>query len=179
MQNRMGGNNNDMQNGTNGNQNNMTDNNTQNNGNQSADQSNTGSQNNVTGTSSTKKGNIHMITDGVGTGTDGTTNDTQQDNDGIVDGVVGNAIDSIVGGVTDVILDIAGIRDRHTTVQNRYANMNGFSIQNTTDTDNNYRVTYVIDYDTISDNDLSNLNLSRDINTLRDTYTSQGFSCSK
>ena len=36
--------------------------------------------------------------DGVGTGTDGTTNDTQIDNDGIIDGVVGSAIDSIVSG---------------------------------------------------------------------------------
>ncbi len=51
--------------------------------------------------------------DGVGTGTDGTTNDTQIDEDGIIDGIVGSTIDSIVNGVTDVILDIAGLRDRH------------------------------------------------------------------
>ena len=116
--------------------------------------------------------------DGIETGTDGTTNDTQIDDDGIIDGVVGSAIDSIVGGVTDVILDIAGIRDRHANVLNTYGNMPGFSVQNTTDnTDNNYMVTYVIDYDTISDTDLASLNLSRNINTLRDNYTSQGFSC--
>lgn len=116
--------------------------------------------------------------DGIETGTDGTTNDTQIDDDGIIDGVVGSAIDSIVGGVTDVILDIAGIRDRHANVLNTYGNMPGFSVQNTTDnTDNNYMVTYVIDYDTISDTDLASLNLSRNINTIRDNYTSQGFSC--
>ena len=116
--------------------------------------------------------------DGIETGTDGTTNDTQIDDDGIIDGVVGSAIDNIVGGVTDVILDIAGIRDRHANVLNTYGNMPGFSVQNTTDnTDNNYMVTYVIDYDTISDTDLASLNLSRNINTLRDNYTSQGFSC--
>ena len=116
--------------------------------------------------------------DGIETGTDGTTNDTQIDDDGIIDGVVGSAIDSIVGGVTDVILDIAGIRDRHANVLNTYGNIPGFSVQNTTDnTDNNYMVTYVIDYDTISDTDLASLNLSRNINTLRDNYTSQGFSC--
>ena len=116
--------------------------------------------------------------DGIETGTDGTTNDTQIDDDGIIDGVVGSAIDSIVGGVTDVILDIAGIRDRHANVLNTYGNMPGFSVQNTTDnTDNNYMVTYVIDCDTISDTDLASLNLSRNINTLRDNYTSQGFSC--
>ena len=118
--------------------------------------------------------------DGVGTGTDGTTNDTQPDNDGIIDGVVGSAIDSIVNGVTDVILDISGIRDRHMTVQNTYGNMTGFSVQNTNDTDdNNYTVTYVIDYDTISDDDLATLNLSRDIDTLKSNYTSQGFTCNE
>ena len=116
--------------------------------------------------------------DGVGTGTDGTTNDTQVDDDGIIDGVVGSAIDSIVGGVTDVILDISGIRDRHANVLNTYGNMTGFSVQNTTDnTDNDYRVTYVIDYDTISDDNLSSLNLSRNINTMRNSYTTQGFTC--
>lgn len=118
-------------------------------------------------------------TPGVGTGTDGTTNDSQQNKDGIVDGVVGNAIDQIVEGVTDTILDIAGLKDRHATVQNRYGNIQGFSVQNTTETNNNYKVTYVIDYDTISDTDLKTLNLSRDINTLEDYYTSQGYTCSK
>lgn len=116
---------------------------------------------------------------GVGTGTDGTTNDTQKNDDGIIDGVIGSAIDQIIGGVTDTILDVAGLKDRHTTVQNRYGNIAGFSVQNTTDTDNNYMVTYVIDYDTISDNDLGTLNLSRNIDTLRDNYTKQGYTCSK
>lgn len=119
-------------------------------------------------------------TDGVGTGTDGTTNDDFPDNDGIVDGIVGSAIDSIVNGVTGSILDISGLRDRHANVQNTYGNMTGFSVQNTNDnTDNDYRVTYVIDYDSISDADLATLNLSRDINTLRRNYTNQGFTCAE
>ena len=118
--------------------------------------------------------------DGVGTGTDGTTNDTQVDNDGIIDGVIGSTIDGIVGGVTDTILDIAGIRDRHTSVLNTYGNIPGFSVQDTMDnTDNDYKVTYVIDFDTISDNDLALLNLSRDITTLRSNYTNNGFYCSE
>ncbi len=117
------------------------------------------------------------VTDGVGTGTDGTTNDTQIDNDGIIDGVVGSAIDSVINGITDVILDISGLRDRHTTVKNTYGNINGFSSQNIDDTDNNYTVTYIIDYDTISDEDLATLNLSRNIDILRSNYTSQGFTC--
>ena len=117
-------------------------------------------------------------TDGVGTGTDGTTDDNSVDDDGIIDGVVGSAIDTIINGVTTTILDISGLRDRHATVQNTYANMNGFSVQNTTDvTDNDYTVTYVIDYDNISDEDLNSLNLVRDINTLRSNYTNQGFTC--
>lgn len=115
--------------------------------------------------------------DGVGTGTDGTTNDTQLDNDGIIDGVVGSAIDSVINGITGIILDVAGLRDRHATVQNTYGNINGFSVQNTNDTDNSYTVTYVIDYDTISDDDLITLNLSRNIDTLRSIYTTQGFTC--
>lgn len=115
--------------------------------------------------------------DGVGTGTDGTTNDTQIDDDGVIDGVVGSAIDTIVGGVTGIILDSAGLRDRHATVQNTYGNVNGFSVQNTKDQDNNYMVTYVIDYDTISDTDLARFNLSRDLDTMRDNYVNQGFTC--
>ena len=116
--------------------------------------------------------------DGVGTGTDGTTADTQVDDDGIIDGVVGSAIDSIINGVTDVILDVSGIRDRHADVQSTYGNMNGFSVQNTTDnTDNDYKVTYIIDYDNISDSDLATLNLSRNVNNLRNIYVSQGFTC--
>ena len=116
--------------------------------------------------------------DGVGTGTDGTTNDTQMDNDGIIDGAVGSAIDSVINGVTSVILDIAGIRDRHMNVQNMYGNINGFSVQNIDDmSDNDYTVTYIIDYDNISDDDLATLNLSRDIDTIRSNYLAQGFTC--
>ena len=116
-------------------------------------------------------------TDGVGTGTDGTTSDTNIDDDGIVDGVVGSAIDTIVGGVTGIILDSAGLRDRHANVQNTYGNITGFSVQNTNDANNNYKVTYVIDYDTISDSDLARFNLSRDLDTMRDSYVNQGFTC--
>ena len=115
--------------------------------------------------------------DGVGTGTDGTTNDTQIDNDGIVDGVVGSVIDTIVGGVTGIILDAAGLRDRHAMVQNTYGNINGFSVQNTDDTNNNYSVTYVIDYDSISDDDLKSFNLSKSLDELRNNYVNQGFTC--
>lgn len=115
--------------------------------------------------------------DGVGTGTDGTTNDNGIDNDGIIDGIIGETIDDIIGGMTDIILDISGIKDRHVAVQNAYGSINGFSVGSTTDTNNNYKVTYVIDYDAITEEDLSRFNLSRDLNTLRDNYINQGFTC--
>ena len=133
--------------------------------------------NGTTRDTTTNNGGTTNHTDGVGTGTDGTTNDTNFDKDGIVDGVVGSVIDTIVGGVTGVILDAAGLRDRHNNVQSTYGNVNGFSVQNTNDANNNYRVTYVIDYDTISDDDLASFNLSRDFDSLRTTYVNQGFTC--
>ena len=61
-------------------------------------------------------------TDGVGTGTDGTTDDTDTDNDGIIDGVVGEALDDVVTGVSDGILDIAGIKSRHNARFGTYTN---------------------------------------------------------
>lgn len=123
------------------------------------------------------KNNTNKEQDGVGTGTDGTTNDTIIDDDGIIDGVVGETFDSIIKGVTDTILDVSGIKDRHTNIQNTYNGINGFSVQNITDVDDNYKVTYILDYDNISDEDLNRLNLSRNINTQRDNYTAQGFTC--
>ena len=166
---RIGGNNTGTTtNGMNGDITNTNDMNGNNNG--------TNGNNGITGyTTDTNNNDNHK--DGVGTGTDGTTNDTQIDDDGVIDGVVGSAIDTIVGGVTDIILDSAGLRDRHATVQNTYGNVNGFSVQNTTDNNDNYMVTYVIDYDTISDNDLARFNLSRDLDTMRDNYVNQGFTC--
>ena len=138
---------------------------------------NTGTNNNgITGYNANNN-DTDAHTDGVGTGTDGTTNDTHRDDDGVVDGVVGSAIDAIVGTVTSIILDSAGLRDRHATVQNTYGNVTGFSVQNTNDTNDNYTVTYVIDYDTISDADLNTFNLSRDLDQMRNTYVNQGFTC--
>ena len=136
-----------------------------------------GNNNGTNDTNTNDNTNNNNEIDGVGTGADGTTNDTQQDDDGIVDGIVGSAIDTIVGGVTGIILDSAGIRDRHATVQNTYGNITGFSVQNTNDVGNNYKVTYVIDYDTISNDDLARFNLSRDLDTMRDNYVNQGFTC--
>lgn len=150
--------------------------------NNSGNNNNTNTGNNTTrntndNTNNNTNGNDKNHTDGVGTGTDGTTNDTHIDDDGVVDGIVGSAIDTIVGGVTGIILDSAGLRDRHATVQNTYGNVNGFSVQNTNDANNNYKVTYVIDYDTISDTDLTTFNLTRNLDDMRTNYVNQGFTC--
>lgn len=181
---RVGGNNTDTTTGnTNNGMNAGTDRtNGTNNANNSGTNSQSGTINTDDGTAYNTNGtnndnNIDEHTDGVGTGTDGTTNDSYYDDDGVVDGVVGSVIDTIVGGVTGIILDSAGLRDRHATVQNTYGNINGFSVQNTNDANDNYTVTYVIDYDTISDEDLTTFNLSRDLDDMRNTYVNQGFTC--
>jgi len=117
--------------------------------------------------------------DGVGTGTDGTTNDdeTDTDNDGIVDGVVGEALDDVVSGVTDGILDIAGIKTRHNTRFGTYTNTEGFTTKIDSDNDTDYKVTYTYDLDKLSDTDLSNFGISRDFKTLRSGYTDRGMTC--
>lgn len=177
---RVGGNNTGDING-NGTDTDMNTGNTDNTGTDVTTGTNNGNNNNtnnngITGyTTDTNNNDKHK--DGIGTGTDGTTNDTYRDDDGVVDGVVGSVIDTIVGTVTGIILDSAGLRDRHATVQNTYGNVNGFSVQNTNDANDNYTVTYVIDYDTISDTDLAGFNLTRDLDQMRDNYVNQGFTC--
>jgi uncharacterized protein YceK len=133
--------------------------------------------------------------DGVGTGTDGSavddnnandtagTIDTNTNNDGnlnsddIVDGVVGDAIDTTIGTVTDTILDIAGIRNTYDNQINTYNNINGFTSKVEVNNDDEYKVVYEIDYDKISDTDLATFNASRDLDSLRSTYESQGLTC--
>ena len=117
--------------------------------------------------------------DGAETGTDGVTSDNGDvDNNEIIDGVVGNAIDSVINAVSDAVLDIIQLQDRHANVQNMYGNINGFYVQNTTNSDDNhYTVTYVIDFDEISDDDLISLNISRNFDDLYSQYIRQGFTC--
>ena len=117
--------------------------------------------------------------DGVGTGTDGTTNDdeTDTDDDGIIDGVVGEALDDVVSGVTDGILDMAGIRSRHNARFGTYVNTEGFTTKIDADNNTDYRVTYTYDLGKLSDADITTFGISRDLEKLKTGYTNRGMTC--
>lgn len=133
-------------------------------------------------------------TDGVGTGTDGTTEDgvenettddnktdgvienNNQDNDGIVDGIVGDAADMLIGGIYNTILDISGLKDRHTNDMNT-TNIEGFTSSVKNNTNNSYKVVYDLDLTKISDDDISRFNVDRSYTTLKKNYTNQGLTC--
>ena len=116
--------------------------------------------------------------DGVGTGTDGTTEDDDvNENDDVVDGAVGDAIVEGTDAVTDAILDIAGIKTTYENQLSTYDNIEGFSYTVDKDTDNEYTVVYKIDMDKISDTDLARFNVARDFTTMQTTYEDQGYTC--
>lgn len=115
--------------------------------------------------------------DGVGTGTDGTTEDDDTDTDGIVDGVVGEALDDVVTGITNGILDIAGIKTRHNEMFGSYTNTEGFMTDIDLDNDTDYKVTYTYDLTKLSDEDITMFGIDKDLNTLRTTYTNRGLTC--
>lgn len=116
-------------------------------------------------------------TDGVGTGTDGTTDDTDKDSDGVIDGVVGETLDDVVTGVTDTILDIAGIKTRHNTRFGTYTNIEGFTTKIDSDNDDDYRVTYTYDLDKLSDANITTFGINKDLNTQKNNLTNQGLTC--
>lgn len=120
---------------------------------------------------------VDVDTDGIDDNDDVNNNDNSVSSDEVVDGVVGDAIDETVDTVTDAILDIAGIR---TTFENQFAaydNMEGFSYEVDTDSDNEYKVIYEIDMDKISDANLATLNIDRDFGTTRTNYENSGYTC--
>lgn len=143
-------------------------------------------------------GNSVGDVDGVGTGTDGTagandddtdndagnandgdavTNDGNLDSDDIVDGVVGDAIDGATSAVTDSILDISGLKDQYANQITAYSNIEGVDYQVIVDNDQEYKISYEIDMDTISDDNLTKFNITRNFTTMRTTYENQGLTC--
>lgn len=122
--------------------------------------------------------------DGVNADTDGldeedniNDNNAGMDSDDVVDGVVGDTIDGVVDGVTDTILDIAGIKDRYENQLSTYDNIEGFTYNVDVDSATEYKITYKIDMDKISDNDLTRFDVTRDFSDIRDNYEGLGYTC--
>lgn len=112
--------------------------------------------------------------DGLNADTDG---NSDTDNNEVVDGVVGDTLDAIVNGVTDTIIDIAGLRDRHNVVSDRYGNIEGVTITVEDDEEESYKVVYDIDMAKISDDNLDIFNLDRSFETLKGSYNTLGLMC--
>ena len=156
-----------------------TGNTTTNDGNTTNDATNNGNTTNDTNNTATQS---REKQDGVNSDSDGLTEENDSDknlkSDDVVDGVVGDAIDGTVDGVTNTILDLAGIR---TTLENQmstYNNIKGFSYKVDKNIDNEYKVIYSIDMDKISDNDLSRFNIpTRDFSDLKKNYQDLGYTC--
>lgn len=156
-----------------------TGNTTTNDGNTTNDTTNNGNTTNDTNNTATQS---REKQDGVNSDSDGLTEENDSDknlkSDDVVDGVVGDAIDGTVDGVTNTILDLAGIR---TTLENQmstYNNIKGFSYKVDKNIDNEYKVIYSIDMDKISDNDLSRFNIpTRDFSDLKKNYQDLGYTC--
>lgn len=156
-----------------------TGNTTTSDGNTTNDTTNNGNTTNDTNNTATQS---REKQDGVNSDSDGLTEENDSDknlkSDDVVDGVVGDAIDGTVDGVTNTILDLAGIR---TTLENQmstYNNIKGFSYKVDKNIDNEYKVIYSIDMDKISDNDLSRFNIpTRDFSDLKKNYQDLGYTC--
>ncbi len=137
--------------------------------------------NDNTRTGDTTRNNNNTM-DGVDTDTDGldrnnTSNNDSIDSDDVVDGVVGDTIDGAINGVTDTILDLAGIKRTYENQMNTYNNIEGFSYKVDTDDDDRYKVIYEIDMDKISDDDLTRFNVTRDFSDIRKNYEDLGYTC--
>lgn len=118
-------------------------------------------------------------TDGVGTGTDGTTSDKDVKNEKpeVVDGVVGKVIDTIIGETIDTVYDISGLSDKHKLAQARYDDIEGITYDVITTSATQYKVVYTIDMNKLSDNNLVLFNLNRDYTTLKNSYIDAGLTC--
>ena len=121
--------------------------------------------------------------DGVNADSDGITENKNTDNnkattsDEVIDGAVGDAIDTTIDGVKDTILDIAGIKSNYESQLSAYDNIEGFSYSVDQDTNDEYKIVYKIDMDKISDDNLAKFNLDRDLNTIKTDYENKGYTC--
>ena len=133
------------------------------------------SRNATDNTTREKKDGVNSDTDGVSDKKDSNGNLKSDD---VVDGVVGYAIDSTIDGVTNTILDLAGIRSTYENQMNTYGNIEGFSYKVDKDLDNEYKVIYTFDMDKISDKDLATFNIpSKKFSDLKKNYMDLGYTC--
>ncbi len=116
-------------------------------------------------------------TDGVGTGTDGTTEDTNDDNNGIIDGKVEEKTDDLIDGTTDMILDLSGIRETHENRLNTYQDYDGFTSHVETNNEERYKVVYEIDVTKMDETNLAAFNINKSLKTTRNTFEEQGLTC--
>ena len=122
--------------------------------------------------------------DGINADTDGNTNndesnqnDNNLDSNDVVDGVVGDAIDTTIDGVKDTILDLAGIKSNIQNQMTTYDNIDGLTYKVDVDNNNEYKVIYEIDLDKINDTDLTRFNIVKDFSELKDNFENNGYTC--
>lgn len=117
--------------------------------------------------------------DGTQADTSGLTRNNNDDgvvtSDDIVDGAVGDAIDTGVNTVKDTILGLSGLKQSMDLTM--YDNIDGLTYKVDVDNDREYKVIYEVDMDKIGDNDLSLFNISRDFSDIKDNYESYGYTC--
>lgn len=121
-------------------------------------------------------------TDGINADTDGTTENEDTNNqdttsDNVIDGVVGDAIDTTIDGVKNTILDLAGIKRTVQNQMNTFDNIDGLSYKVDIDTDNEYKITYEIDMDKVNDEDLARFDVSKDFSDTKTNYKDLGYTC--
>ena len=102
---------------------------------------------------------------------------TPTDNDGLIGGVTGEALDDIVTGAADGILDIAGIKRTHNNKISTYSSIKGVTTKVDVDNENDYKITYTYDLKQLSDSDITSLGINKDYTTLKNNYTSRGLTC--
>ena len=121
--------------------------------------------------------------DGTNVDTDGLDNNNTNNNDNalesdeVIDGVVGDAIDNTINGITDTILDLAGIKNTYQNQMSNYDNIEGFSYKIDVDNDNEYKIIYEIDMDKISDSDLTRFDINRSFSDMKSNYNDLGYTC--
>ena len=127
--------------------------------------------------------NNNETIDGTNADTDGldknddNNNDNALNADDVVDGVVGDTIDTTINGITNTILDLAGIKNTYQNQMSTYDGIEGFTYSVDVDSDNEYKVIYKIDMDKINDDDLNRFNVGRDLSDLRTNYENSGYTC--